>query len=115
MNKRKISTKKVAKKGGSLIAGASVGAVLGIAAGVLLAPQAGKKMRGDIKKLSGDFYRHMAPQIKRLKVVGEAQYHAIVAEGAKRYAKAKKLSLSEEKILATEGKRSWMHIKRHLL
>jgi len=114
MKKKRIGTKKE-KNGGGLVAGASIGAVLGIAAGILLAPETGKKMRTDIKKLSGDFYRHIAPQLKKLRVVGEAQYHAVVAEGVRRYAKARRLSRSEEKLLATEGKRAWFHMKRNLL
>ena len=71
-------------------------------------------MRKDIKKLSGDFYRHIAPQVKKMKNVGEAQFNAFVAKGAKNFAKAKKLSLAEQKMLAAEARRSWGHIKKHL-
>jgi len=101
------------KKGGKLLEGALVGAILGTAAGLLLAPESGKKIRTDIKKLSGGFYDYIAPQIKKLKRVGEAQYSAFVSEKAKSYAKAKRLSRAEEKVLATEAKRSWKHIKKH--
>ncbi len=114
MNKKTINKKSTRKNGGKLLGGALVGAVLGVAAGMLLAPESGKKMRKDIKKLSGDFYRYIAPQVKKLKQVGEAQYNTFIAKGAKNYAKAKRLSLSEEKMLIKEGKRSWRHIKKHL-
>ncbi|MDO8655385.1 MAG: YtxH domain-containing protein [bacterium] len=97
-----------------LLEGALVGAVLGVAAGMLLAPESGKKMRKDIKKLSGDFYRYIAPQVKKMKKMGEAQYHAFVAKGVKNFAKVKRLSLAEQKMLTTEAKRSWKHIKKHL-
>ncbi len=102
------------KNGVKLLEGALVGAVLGVAAGLLLAPKSGKKLRGDIKKLSGDFYRYIAPQVKKMKKMGEAQFNELVTKGAKNYAKAKKLSLAEQKMLATEAKRSWKHIKKHL-
>ncbi len=102
------------KSGGKLLGGALVGAVLGIAAGLLLTTESGKKIQKDIKKLSGEFYRYMAPQLKKMKQLGEAEYHAFVDEKVKRYAKIKKLSLEEEKVLAREAKRSWSHIKKHL-
>ncbi|HUX35929.1 MAG TPA: YtxH domain-containing protein [Candidatus Paceibacterota bacterium] len=110
----KKKSNKTSKNSGKLLEGALVGATLGIAAGMLLAPESGKKMRRDIKKLSGDFYRHIAPQVKKMKKVGEAQYNELVAKGATNYAKAKKLSLSEQKALIAEAKRSWGHIKKHL-
>lgn len=102
------------KIGGKVLGGALVGAVLGVAAGMLLAPESGKKVRGDIKRLSGDFYRYIAPRVKKLKQLGEAEFRAFVDKGAKQYAEAKKLSRAEEKMLAMEAKRSWGHIKKHL-
>ncbi len=101
-------------KGGKLLEGALVGAVLGVAAGMLLAPKSGKKMRKDIKEISGDFYRYITPQVKRMKRMGEAQYNALMAKGLKNYAKAKRLSSAEEKAIKMEAKRSWRHIKKHL-
>jgi gas vesicle protein len=117
--KKKTVKKAVAKKSergnsGKMMEGALIGAVLGVAAGLLITSETGKKMRKDVKKLSVDFYRYLAPQVKKLKKVGEAQYGAFVDEGVKHYAKAKKLSLEDQKILAKEAKRSWGHIKRHL-
>lgn len=100
--------------GGKILEGTLIGAVLGVAAGILLAPESGKKMRKDITKLSGNFYHYIAPRIKKLERMGEAEYHAFVAEGIKKYAKAKRLSLAEEKVLAKEARRSWGHIKKHL-
>lgn len=102
------------KNGVKLLEGALIGAVLGVAAGMLATSETGRKMGKDIKKLSGDFYRYIAPQVKKLKKVSEAQYNAFVTESAKKYAKTKKLSLAEQKALAAEAKRSWKHIKKHL-
>lgn len=109
------ASKKSVKGGsGKILEGALIGAVLGVAAGLLITSEPGKKMRKDIKKLSGDFYRYIAPQVKKLKKVGEAEYGAFVDEGVRHYARAKKISLEEQKILAKEAKRSWGHIKKHL-
>lgn len=108
-------SKTVKNKGnGKLLGGALVGAVLGVAAGILLAPESGKKVRKDIKKLSGDFYQYIAPQLKNLKQVGSAQYHAFVAKSAKEYSKIKQLSLEEQGLLLAEAKRSWTHIREQL-
>lgn len=112
---KKVVAKKSVKVGsGKMLEGALVGAVLGVAAGLLITSEPGKKMRKDIKKLSGDFYNYLAPQVKKLKKVGEAQYGAFVDEGVKHYARAKRLSIEEQKILAKEAKKSWGHIKKHL-
>ncbi|OGF62617.1 hypothetical protein A2662_03715 [Candidatus Giovannonibacteria bacterium RIFCSPHIGHO2_01_FULL_45_33] len=108
----------MAKNRGKLIEGALIGAVLGVAAGMLLASEQGKKIEKkagkNIKKLSGDFYRYLAPRVKSLKRMGEAEFNLLVREGAKKYAKAKKLSLKEEKMLVAGAKRSWHQLKKHL-
>jgi gas vesicle protein len=112
--KKITNEKKKGGSGGKLLEGALVGAVLGIAAGILITSETGKKMGTDIKKLSGDFYRYMAPQVKKLKKLGESEYNKLVDQSVKKYAKVKKLSLEEEKVIAKEAKRSWGHIKKHL-
>ncbi len=108
----------MAKNKGKLLEGALIGAVLGVASGMYLASESGRKMEKkagkNIKKLSGDFYRYIVPQIKKMKRMGEAEFNTLVQDGAKKFAKAKKLSLKEEKMLTVEAKRSWKHIKKHL-
>ena len=102
------------KTKGKVIGGALAGAALGVAGGMLLESESGKKVREDIKKLSGDFYSHIAPKVKKLKKVSEEQYHDLMVEGAKNYTKAKKLSLAEQEMLTAHAKRSWKHLKKHL-
>lgn len=107
----KNSTEKIFK-------GALVGATLAVVAGVLLSSDEGKKMSKKIakntKKLSADFYNYITPQIKELKQLGEVEYTELVSEGIKKYAKIKKLSLREKKILSKEAENSWKHIKKQL-
>jgi gas vesicle protein len=102
------------KGGGKLLEGALLGAVLGVVAGILLAKETEGKAPVDIKKLSGDFYRYIAPKIKRLKEISEEQYNIFIAQSVENFVKIKKLSLTEEKILTAEAKRSWKRIKKQL-
>jgi len=103
------------KKGGEkMLEGALIGAVLGVAAGILLAPDSGKKTIKNIKKLSGNFYASLTPKLKKLKSMSEAQFNAFVDASLKQYAKAKKLTMAEQKALAREAKKSLKQIKKHL-
>ena len=110
--KSNIATNK--KSGGKILTGTLVGAALGVVAGMLLSPKSGKEMRNDVSKLPADFYRYIAPKIKKMKQVSEAQYHSLVEKGVQQYATAKRLTLDEGKMLLLEAKRSWNHMKRHL-
>jgi len=97
-----------------LLEGALIGAALGVAAGLLLAPESGKKLRHDIKKRSAEFYAHLSPRLKRLKRISEQEYKAFVKNAAKSYGQAKKLSQKETKIIAAHAQKSWKHLKKHL-
>ncbi len=112
INKNKTN-KPPAGIGKKILEGAVVGAMFGVAAGMLLASESGKKARKNIGKASGYFYRYMAPQVKKMKLAGKEQYDAFVSKSADNYAKAKKLSLEDKKILIKEGKRFWKHIAKH--
>ena len=85
------------KKGNALklLEGALVGAALGAAAGLLLAPESGKDLRKDLKRKSAEFYRHLAPELKKVKKMGEKEYQAAVKKAMATYSKAKKLSADE--------------------
>ena len=54
-----------------IMGGALIGAVLGIAAGMLMAPKKGKELRKDVKKISADFYKSIAPKLKKIKKFSE--------------------------------------------
>ena len=102
------------KNKGGVLMGTLVGAALGAAAGILLAPESGKKIRKDIKNKSAEFYAYLAPQLKKIKKLGQAEFKVLVENTAKNYSKAKKLSLKEEKVLIERAQNSWNHLKRHL-
>lgn len=105
---------KKSNNGMKVLEGGLIGAVLGVAAGMLLAPKSGKKMREDIKKLSGDFYSYIAPKIKKIKHLGEKEYNALVIKSVDNFAKIKKLSKEQQKALTAEAKKSWKHLSKHL-
>ncbi len=107
--KKKITNKNEER----FLPGTLVGAVLAVAGSMLRASKS-ENVRADIKKLSGDFYHQVSPEIKKMKNVGQTQYQALMTESAKKYAQIKKLSLAESQVLAKEAKRSWVHIKKHL-
>ncbi len=97
-----------------LIEGALVGAVLGVVAGLALAPETGKELRADVTKRLNEFYAYLAPKLKKLKKMGEEDFQEFVVEAAKTYTKAKKLSAEESASLVSEAKKSWKHIKKNL-
>lgn len=97
-----------------VLGGALTGAALGVAAGMLMAPESGKKLRSDIKKKSADFYRQLAPQLKKMGKVGEAEYKELVKKAMTNYKEAKKLSAQEVKELTKEAHAQWKELKKHL-
>ncbi|MDP3956768.1 MAG: YtxH domain-containing protein [bacterium] len=98
----------------SLLAGAAVAAALGAVAGMLLAPESGKKLRQDIKKTAGQLYREAMPQLKKMKNVGKVEFEKFMGVAASKFASAKKLSAAERKQLIKEAKGAWGKIKKHL-
>jgi gas vesicle protein len=113
---KKVKKGKSAKKGGgySWLAGGLVGAALGVGAGLLAESKIGKKLGKNAKHLSADFYRYMAPQIKKVKKMGEAEYKKFVAEAMKRYSKDRKLSQAEARHVVKEASAAWKHLKKNL-
>ena len=102
------------KSKGKLLGGALVGAALGVAAGLLLAPESGKKLRGEVKKKSAEFYAHLSPKLKKMKKVGEKEYGLFIKNAVKSYGKAKQLSSRQQKILVAEAQKTWKHLQKHL-
>ncbi len=98
-----------------LLEGGLIGAVLGVAAGIFLASSdSGKKLGADIKEKSADFYASLAPKLKKMKKMGEAEYKKFVENAAESYSKAKKLTAEEAAEIRTAAEKSWDHLKKHL-
>jgi len=117
MKKKQAKKVKRGKSGGGLgavLAGGLIGAALGVGAGLLAESKLGKQLGGKAKHLSADFYRYMAPKIKKVRRMGEAEYKKFVAEAMARYAKDKRLSQSEVQHLVRNAHAAWKHLKRNL-
>jgi len=102
------------KKGNAvkMIEGGIIGAALGIAAALVLAPKSGKKFRGDVSKKAAEFQAYLAPRFKKMKDIGEEEYNNLVQKSIKTFAKAKRLTAEEGQDLVNHAKKSWEDIER---
>lgn len=96
-----------------VIEGRLISAALGIAAGIALLPESGRVFVGDVRKKSAEFHAYLAPRFKKIKTVGTEEYSSFVKNAMETYAKTKRLSEKEKKVLVIHAKKSWKHIKKH--
>ena len=101
------------KKKSKLLGGALIGAALGVAAGMLLAPKSGKKLRKDIRDQAAGFYKSVYPKLKQLKNMSESQYKSFMKSAVEAYGKAQKLSAKEAKELTEYVQGFWEQFKKH--
>lgn len=106
--------KENATNNSKMISGAIIGAVVGITAGILAGSTVGKELGKDIKKKSIEFYKYLAPQLRKIKHLSEKQYKDFVKKALERYSEEKKLSVEEGKRLLKEAVISWENIKNNL-
>jgi len=113
MPKKKISSTKKVSGTKRVLEGALAGAVLGVAAGLFITSKKGKEIQKDIKQHTADFYKSIAPKVKKIKSMTEEEFKAFMGEAALKYGKAKKLSEKEIKDLTKEVKSGWSHLAKH--
>ncbi len=94
------------------IEGAFAGLALGIAAGMFLNSKKGKELQKDAKDAIGDFYKSVAPKIKKMKKMGQGEYKAFMKDAAEKFGKAKKLSEEKIKELVDVAQKSWNHLTK---
>ena len=76
-----------------MLAGALIGAALGVAAEALIfESKFGKKIRKDIRGIAAEFYGHLSEQAKKMEAVGENEFNNLVRDAAKKFGKIKKLT-----------------------
>ena len=102
------------KTGMHLLEGALAGIALAVAAGIFSQTKTGKKVTKDIRDKSADFYKYLAPQLKKAKEMSQDQYHKIIDASLARYSKTKKLSKAEVKELSEGAYKSWEHLKKNV-
>src|SRR5690348_14807616 len=100
-----------------LLTGALVGAVLGVAAGVFAVSDTGKKIgkaaKKEIKSRSGEFYRYIAPQLKKMKTLTEEEYNEFIDRSVKSFAKNKDLTKKDVSDLSKQAHKYWKLLKKH--
>jgi len=106
--------KKQSEKKGKFLSGALIGAVLGVAAGIFATSKKGKEISKEAKVKIAEFYKFIAPQIKKAKEMGEREYKAFINKALVGYNKTKKFKKEDLKSLAKEAHASWKHLKKHL-
>lgn len=87
-----------------------VGAAIGVAAGIVLAPESGKKFRGDVKKKSAELKAYLKPKLNNLKKKGKSEYSLFVKTIKKTSKKAKK----EIPVLISSAKKAKKQIKKSI-
>ncbi len=85
-----------------------VGAAIGVAAGIVLAPESGKKFRSDVKKKSVELKAYLKPKLKNLEKKGKAEYALFVKNIKKTSKKAKK----EIPVLVSHAKKAKKQVKK---
>lgn len=107
MTNKKVSvTKKV-------IEGALAGAVLGVAAGMFINSVKGKNIQKDVKQHVADFYKSVAPKVKKIKKMTEDEFKAFMEVAVVKYGKSKKMTEKEIQDLTKEVKMGWKHLSKH--
>ncbi len=102
------------EKSSKFLSGALIGAALGVAAGLFATSKTGKEMSGEVKNKMAEFYKTIAPQLKKAQKMGEQEYKAFVKNAALKYNKNKTLSDGQVNDLIKEAHSSWKHLKKHL-
>lgn len=102
------------KRKEAMIKGGLLGAVIAVAAGLFLISPPGKKVRRDIKYHVAKFYKHLAPQLKKIRNMGEREFKAFTKKALKTYSATHKLSRAEEKAIAQDLKKTWKKLQTHL-
>jgi gas vesicle protein len=114
---KKINKKLARQSGGGsskFLSGALIGAALGVATGLFATSKKGKEIGKEVKDKSVEFYKYIAPQIKKAKEMGEKEYKAFINKALISYNKNKNFGKKDLENIAKEAHASWKHLKKHL-
>ncbi len=92
--------------------GSAVGALLGTAAALLLAPQSGKKTRKELQKMSEEISGLVSTELPKLKKISKEAYEGLVDSTVKEYGKKKKLAETMWKDLSKTLKAQWKEVEK---
>lgn len=111
-----IKTKKENKKedkSSKFLSGALIGAALGVAAGIFAASKTGKEIKNEMKDKMAEFYKTLAPKLKKAKEMGEKEYKEFVNKALVSYNKKGKFGPEDLENVKKEVHASWKHLKKH--
>lgn len=114
-HKSKVGKKSKVKKSHKKylwLEGAAIAAAFAVGAVMLAKSKTGKKLWKQTKKDSQAFLKYLAPQVKKVKKMGEAEYKQLVSKAMQSYKKNKKLPAAEVRSLITEAKAAWKKLAK---
>lgn len=100
--------------GKGFLKGATIGAIIGAAAALLLAPKSGKEMRDDVKKMAQDLSKMISEKVSMMKEVSQESYERIVDEVVADYKKGKQVAEEEWDKVRSELKSKWGEVKSEM-
>lgn len=109
-------TNKIMAKGNAtkFLQGTVIGIALGVAASIYLGLKKGKIVKDDVTDIMADFYKGIAPKVKKIEKMGEKEYKLFMKKAAVQYAKTKKISAKMASQLLKETQQSWKHFSSHV-
>jgi gas vesicle protein len=88
------------------------GALLGLIAGILVAPRSGKETRENIKKHYEEISDRISEELSRLKVITKETYAQVVGSVVHGFVEAKKITSDEAAELKGELKKGFEEIRK---
>jgi len=88
------------------------GALLGLMAGLLVAPRSGKEMRENIKKHYEEISDRISEELSRFKDITQETYTQVVATVVHGFVESKKITADEAAELKTELKKGFEDIRK---
>lgn len=91
-----------------------VAAILGVLAGMLLAPKAGKKLRKDLKDVAQKMEKEIIRQAGRTKKLTQEKYEEIVETMVNSYTKVKKIKKEDVRAMTRNLKKIWTDLVKKI-
>ncbi len=91
---------------------AAIGAAVGVAIGMLLAPKKGKALRKDLKDLPLKIKKEVAEKAGEVKDLTQKHYEKLIDAVAGFYKKAKKIKKADLEKVVKELKKSWKEVTK---
>lgn len=88
------------------------GALLGVVAGILLAPKSGKELRTSVKKSYEDISKRITEELSHLKEVTQETYTQIVNSVVHTFVEAKKITVEEAETIKDQLKQGYDKVRK---